>query len=362
MNHARKISRFALLAVAVAAGVLPFAAPAACRSAVAEGLALCSGPLLVSLFPFLIVSALLVQSPAGAWLSLPLRPIARLIGVRAEGAARVLLIGLLGGFAPAANAAAEAVRAHQLTPREADDLLPACVCAAPSFVVLTVGEELLGSAALGLRLYLAQTAAGILTAALLCRLGRQNAQPQPDSAAQKGTSAPARLDVIISNAAVTYIKLCGFVIFFRMLAAGAGQLLPPALAVVCAALLELCSGCDLASRLGPWASFACCAAISVQGLSVLMQVRTICPPEMTLRPLYAARFVHLPLSLSIFWLLLPTGEQDVFSTLCERVVIMRRVPLDCALIVFFACCCVTNEAARALGVYRAGATERKWHF
>ncbi|MFR8716298.1 MAG: hypothetical protein ACLVES_00240 [Faecalibacterium prausnitzii] len=43
----------------------------------------------------------------------------------------------------------------------------------------------------------------------------------------------------------------------------------------------------------------CRAALSVQGLSVLMQVRTICPPEMTLRPLYRARLLHLPLSLLV---------------------------------------------------------------
>ena len=38
---------------------------------------------------------------------------------------------------------------------------------------------------------------------------------------------------------------------------------------------------------------------------MLLQVRTICPPEMTLRPLYRARLLHLPLSLALFYLLLP---------------------------------------------------------
>ena len=51
----------------------------------------------------------------------------------------------------------------------------------------------------------------------------------------------------------------------------------------------------------------CCAALSVQGLSVLLQVRTICPAEMTLHPLYRARILHLPLSLALFYLLLPGG-------------------------------------------------------
>ena len=110
-----------------------------------------------------------------------------------------------------------------------------------------------------------------------------------------------------------------------MLAAGAGVLLPAGAGTLCAVLLEVCSGCDLASRTGRWGSLLCCAALSVQGLSVLLQVRTICPPEMTLRPLYRARMLHLPLSLALFYLLLPGGEADVFSTLPARVLLMRRI-------------------------------------
>ena len=87
-----------------------------------------------------------------------------------------------------------------------------------------------------------------------------------------------------------------------MLAAGAGALLPAGAGTLCSILLEVCSGCDLASRTGRWGSLLCCAALSVQGLSVLLQVRTICPPEMTLRPLYRSRLLHLPLSLALFYL------------------------------------------------------------
>ena len=118
------------------------------------------------------------------------------------------------------------------------------------------------------------------------------------------------------------------------------------MSTACAMLLEVCSGCDLASRTGYWASTLCCAALSVQGLSVLMQVRTICPPEMTLRPLYTARALHLPLSLAIFYLLLPEQEAEVFSTLPARVILMRQLPPDCAVLLFvgcsFAVCQLTN--------------------
>ena len=171
MIQKEKIRGVGYFLMALAAGLLPFAAPDACAQALREGLALCGGPLLLSLFPFLIVSTLLIQCPAADVLGLPFCPAARLIGVRSPAAGRVLLIGSLGGFAPAASAAAGAVRSGQLTAREADALLPACVCSGPSFVILAVGQSMLGSAELGVLLFLAQVAAGYLSAALLARLG-----------------------------------------------------------------------------------------------------------------------------------------------------------------------------------------------
>ena len=309
-------------------------------------LRLCGGPLLVSLFPFLIVSALAAGCGAGQWLGFVFRPAARLMGIRAKGAGGVLLIGALGGFAPAAVAASEAVRTGQLTSRQASALLPACVCSGPSFVILTVGQQMLGSRAVGVRLFAAQLLAGYLTAALLCRMQGGAGQAPP---AQGETIPLPALDAVIAQAAVTYLKLCGFVLYFRLLAAGCGALLPQPWAALPAMLLEVCSGCDQAARTGLWASTLCCAALSVQGVSVLLQVRTICPAEISLRPLLAARAVHLPLSVALFWLgsTVPVQAVQTFTTLTERVVVLRRVPLDCALLAFAVCCITVEELARS---------------
>ena len=182
-----------------------------------EGLTLCSGPLLLSLYPFLVVSALLIQCPLGDVLALPFRSVAWLVGVYAPCAARVLLVGFLGGFAPAANASAEAVRSGQMTPEEA-----ACVCSGPSFVILTVGQTLLGSTEVGVLLFLAQITANYLCAALLSRLSRTNRNEKRRSPRPKQQEMPRlRLDGILAQSTLTYLKLCGFVLFFRMLPARA---------------------------------------------------------------------------------------------------------------------------------------------
>ena len=350
----RKLRQAVFFLLAAGTVWLIFVRPELCTVSLREGLQLCGGPLLVSLFPFLIVSSLAGRSGAGETLGILFCPAARLIGIRGSGARSaggVLLIGFLGGFAPAASAVRDAVQTGRLTARQASALLPACICSGPSFVVLTVGGQLLGSRALGVRLFAAQLLAGYLTAALLGRLHRCE---EPEITASVPEEPLPGLDELIAQATIAYLKLCGFVLYFRLLAAGCGQILPGRLAVLPAMLLEVCSGCDYAARTGLWASSLCCTALSLQGASVLLQVRTLCPPEVSLRPLLAARLVHLPLSLALFWLGWPEQTAEAFSTLSGRIVTMQRVPLDCALLAFAVCCMTAWEAARLAFCQKAG--------
>lgn len=340
----------AMALLAVLTGWLVFARPDLCEQTLRQGLTLCGGPLLTSLFPFLIVSALLMQSGAGRWLGAVFYPVTKMIGIKSPAAGGVLLAGALGGFAPAATALAEGVRTGELSAKEAEALMPACICSAPSFAVLTVGQRLLGSREVGFRLFAAQLLAGYLTAALLNRFPGGGIRSGASGAAENtavSCSEPVKLDAVIAQAAVKYLKLCGFVLYFRMLAAGCGQLLPERWAFLPAMLLEVCSGCDLAAGTGIYASGLCCAALSLQGVSALLQVRTICPKEVSLRILLAGRVLHLPLSLAFFYLGLPEQAAEACSTLYGRVVTMRRVPTDCALVVFFACCFVGCELCNA---------------
>ena len=84
MNQTKNFSGLVSLMLAVLIGALPFAAPEACAQALREGLTLCSGPLLLSLYPFLVVSALLIQCPLGDVLALPFRSEAWQVGVYAS--------------------------------------------------------------------------------------------------------------------------------------------------------------------------------------------------------------------------------------------------------------------------------------
>lgn len=345
----RYLQRTLFVCIALLTGILPFWAPEACAQALREGLALCGGPLLLSLFPFLIVSTLLVRSGGGDLLGTLLRPAARLAGANASCAGGVLLMGFTGGFAPAANAAAQAVRAGRLSPQQAACLLPACICSGPSFVILTVGQGMLGSTGLGIRLFMVQALAGWISAVILCRMHPPAARNSNVMVSAPAAMQPLRLDAVIADAAITYCKLCGFILYFRLMTGGLGAMWPK-IGLPAAMVLEVCSGCDLASRAGRWASWLCCAAISLQGTSVLLQVRTICPAEISFRPLLTARLLHLPLSLLLFRLSLwlPGGNVSAGAVLHTVPVVLRRVPPDCAVLVFLGCCLLACQLCRAV--------------
>ena len=63
-----------------------------------EGLALCARAVVPSLFPFMVLSELLVATGAGEWLTAPFsRPLEKLLGLSRAGCCAVVL-GLLCGY------------------------------------------------------------------------------------------------------------------------------------------------------------------------------------------------------------------------------------------------------------------------
>lgn len=210
-----------------------------------------------------------------------------------------------------------------------------------------MGQTLLGSTEVGVLLFLAQITANYLCAALLSRLSRANRNKKRRSPRPKQQEMPQlRLDGILAQSTLTYLKLCGFVLFFRMLAAGAGALLPPAVSTACADAsgslfrVRSCFPHGLLGQHPLLCGIECTGAFCPDAGADDLPARND-PPAAVYRPA-----LHLPLSLAIFTLLLPEQEAEVFSTLPARVILMRRLPPDCAVLLLvgcsFAVCQLTN--------------------
>lgn len=357
MNSEKRQPFFLVLAALIVFVV--FAQPQPCAEAAHAALQLCGGPLLLGIFPFLLVSQLIIASNASDLLSIPLRPLARLLHCKSAHAPVVLLVGLLGGFAPAAATLAGLYRQHKLPRHEAEMLLAAAVNSSPAFVILSVGLGMLRSISVGIRLFCSQ----ILASWLLVFLGGALFRPQkdlyPSESELPQSSHEGSFSALLAACSLQYITLCGCVLFFRLLAGGIGAFLPTSIQFLPALLLEVSSGCNMAAQIPLYGTALCCAALSLQGASVFMQVHALCGFGLSLRWLFVTRFFHLPLALALFRLISSgTQEAAAYSSLENNLVILRRDSHSCALLLFFLCVMATHQLC---GVTNLLAQQTKKH-
>ena len=108
--------------------------PTACADGVREGLSLAAVQALPALFPFFVVSGLLVRCDTARLSPLLAKPLARLYGLPPE-AAPALVLGLIGGY-PVGAATACALLSEGVLSREAAERVNRfCNCASPGFCV-----------------------------------------------------------------------------------------------------------------------------------------------------------------------------------------------------------------------------------
>ena len=157
-----------LLLVLFSAALLLF--PADGADAARAGLRLCFQTVLPSLFPFFVLSSLVVSSGAAQFLSRLLAPLMRpLFGLSGSGAG-VLALGFLGGYPVGARTAAELFRAGTLSRDEAERLLSFCNNAGPGFILGICGSALFHSARAGLCLWLIHALTAIFSGFLICHI------------------------------------------------------------------------------------------------------------------------------------------------------------------------------------------------
>ena len=147
-----------------AAMILVLLSPQQAAEAVRQSMQLCAGSVVPSLFPFLVLSAMMMSSNPSAAPS-PVSVLADCLGCSSTGA-RVFLLSLLGGYPVGPRLIGQLVRRGDLSLPEAEHLLLFCNNAGPAFVLGFVGLGLLGSLRAGVLLYLVHALCALLIALL----------------------------------------------------------------------------------------------------------------------------------------------------------------------------------------------------
>ena len=201
--------RYLSLFLPAAVMVLILLSPQQAAEAVRQAMQLCAGSVIPSLFPFLVLSSLVVGS--GAPGASPLTAfLGRCLGCSSTGA-RLFLLSLLGGYPVGPRLMGQLVRRGDLSHREAEHLLLFCNNAGPAFVLGFVGLGLLGSLRAGVWLYLLHALSALLIA-LLFRPRQPFSSP-----AQSRTLSPSfsqELVEAITSAGSAMVQVCAFITFF----------------------------------------------------------------------------------------------------------------------------------------------------
>lgn len=238
--------------------------PEVSAQAARDAMLLCAQTLIPSLFPFFVLSSLLIACGASELLSALLSPLMRpLFGLSGAGAA-ALALGLCGGYPVGARTAAELVENGVLPREEGERLLAFCNNAGPGFLLGVCGAGVFSSNRAGAALYLVHIAAALCSGLLICRALPPLMPGHTVRAAVKRQHFSAVFPAAVQSALTGCLNVSAFVVFFTVLARLLLHFLPRSLtaSLPCALLLgflELTSGVLSLPR--SRAGFLACAAL-----------------------------------------------------------------------------------------------------
>lgn len=210
--------------------------PEQAMGAMRDGIKLCGNVILPSLFPFFVLSSLVVELGMSRYLGKLLEPVmAPLFRVNGNCAA-ALALGFVGGYPVGAQTAIQIYENGQCSRTEAERMLAFCNNSGPAFILGVVGAGVFGSGAAGLLLYLTHLLASLLVG-MLFRFYRPGEEPQtrrgrgPQFQAANFSKSFTKS---VTGALCSTLNICAFILFFtvflRILAhagvlAGAARLL-----------------------------------------------------------------------------------------------------------------------------------------
>ena len=152
--------------------------PGEAMGAMRDGLKLCGNVIIPSLFPFFVLSSLVVELGMSRYLGRLLEGVMAPLFRVGGACSSALALGFVGGYPVGARTAIALYENGQCSKTEAERLLAFCNNSGPAFILGVVGTGIFASSRAGLLLYLAHIAAS-LCVGLLFRFYRPGEGPRP---------------------------------------------------------------------------------------------------------------------------------------------------------------------------------------
>lgn len=218
LSH-KKFSDFfiaiALIACIAALVIFPTESVEAARS----GLELCFNVIIPSLFPFFVLSSLVVELGLIRYVGKALEKVMRPLFNVSGNCATAFALGFIGGYPVGAKTAINLYEKGYCTKSEAERLLSFCNNSGPAFILGVVGAGVFSSSAIGIMLYLAHIAASIVVGVIF------RFHKSKETSSRSGEVLSPRIEAVqfskaftdsVKNAVQSTLNICGFVIFFTV--------------------------------------------------------------------------------------------------------------------------------------------------
>ncbi len=290
-----KAKNIILIFVTLTACVMLFVEADLCAAGIKEGLIMCAGTVIPSLFPFMVASQFILKSGLADFLGSLLGSVTEKLFKQPGVTAGVILMSLIGGFPVGAKMTADLLSAGRITENQAQRLNLFCINAGPAFIIGTVGSMFLGSRKAGIILYVSTSAAS-LTVGMLTRI-----------IADKGRCVPARDETAYiadpvtafsqstADSARAMLSICAWIVIFNGVIKCITSLGSGAFVITVCGILEVTSGIKLSSGVLPFPAAA--ALLSFGGLSVHCQIYSfISKSRLNMGYFYLARIIASAIS------------------------------------------------------------------
>ena len=294
-----------------------------------KGLGLCGAAVIPSLFPFMVISELVIQSPAIYNIcKIFRRPMKRLFNVSEAGGCAFIL-GVLCGFPIGAKTAISAYDSGRISKDELSRLLCFCNNPGSAFVISVVGISLFGSKRIGVIMYacviFSSVAVGILSKFLSSK--KQCAESEASFLPPTDIDTIGIFTSAVSKSALSMLTVCAYVVFFSSLVGCIGDILsstsaPNMLSTLIFGFFEISSGVQAAAGTKniEAAIILAAAFVAWSGISVHCQIITICAGRgLSFRPYFVSKVSQsiicaffMGLALKHFFADAPPISEDVF--------------------------------------------------
>jgi sporulation integral membrane protein YlbJ len=245
------------------------------KKGVISGLHLCAVAVIPSLFLFTAIMLFCFSVDTTVILGKLLNPVARFVFNLSGEQLTVFIMSLFAGYPVGAKLISELYKSNRTDIHTARRMLNFCINAGPSFILIAVGEVMLGSKSDGIRLLIAHLSASMITAVIsgvISRFTSKNTDIQTKiTNAENGSKNIAEIFVeSVTSAAETMLKMSGFIVLFAGIGGMISNLsLPNTIKTAAQSVLEVTVGISKMER-GQLKEIAFLLGFS--GISVIFQV------------------------------------------------------------------------------------------